>query len=246
MIILIYIQLKNLGVRFRPLGRRKEDLLNSKKGLLKYEDRESEFHRNWFYSKNMFDIKYENSYSIWKIGVFHSNKIHLKSNLHLVGGRYWYLFSTSKLKTEKIMAPLFRKILNKYKKFFESEKSIEFIIENQEENHLYTWLKNETHTHTAIYSFLDECVFIAQKLQLTPRLFVTLSDEVTFQVWMPKNETLLKFETEFKNLYAVDFTKDKDFIKITLWVAFSPHKIPTICIDSYSQAKILAEERKAS
>ena len=238
LIILVFIQIKNLGFRFRPLGRRKTDLI--KLTHLKHDKNDLIYDKNWIYNKNSFEIGLEDYYLVWHISLFKCKKVNLKVKLQKLHGRFWYKFSNSKLKTEKIMAPLFRKIVNKYKNRFESEKSIQFISKNYEDCHLYSWLKNESHIHTAIYSFLDECIYIANELALKPSLLVTLSDSITVEILMPHNEHILLFEKDFKELYAVDFSVDKECVRITLWLAFTQDKIPEICIDGYSKANILA------
>ncbi|MES2615098.1 MAG: hypothetical protein V4591_06770 [Bdellovibrionota bacterium] len=235
-VVLIYVQLKNSGFRFRPYGRRRGDY-NKANADLSHKKLGSVYAEQCFYLKNSIEIRMEDYYTVWNIGLFSTQKMFdKKSQIQNLQGKNWYKFSDSKKNTEKIMSPLFRKIFNKYKNSFDSEKSIQFETKNHEDNCLYTWLKNESHIHTAIYSFLDECVYITGEIKMKPSLLVTLSDVITVEIIFPHNELLISFEDAFRELYAVDFIIEPDVIRITLWIAFTEHKIPDICTGNYRKS----------
>lgn len=246
LVILIVIQLKNMGIRFRPFGRRKSDFVKASSSKLKYETNELSYDKDWSYAKEGFEISPEGSYVVWFIGVFHIRRLNINANLHNLHGHYWYKLSNSRTTTEKIMAPIFRKVVNKYKNKFDTEKSIQFNTTDYEDCQLYTWLKNESHIHTVIYAFLDECIYIAHELQIKPSLIVTLTDLISLEIVMPHNEMILLFEKDFKDLYAVDFFVEEEFVRIKLWVAFSKDKIPAICVHEYSKANIFSDGLSAA
>ncbi len=245
LIILIVIQLNNLGFRFRPLGRRITDL-KSYPYTQNSEKKEFIFNKDWHYSVHNFTILAEDYHLIWHIGIFEIVKIIPKINLKNIDGFQWHEFSNSKTKTENIMVPIFRKIIGKYKKQFDFEKSIQFLREENTDQYLYSWLKNESHLHTAIYNFLDECIFISNELNIKPTLIISLSDYITFEILLPKNELILVFEKEIRELYAVDLVVEKEYVKIILWVAFSQNNVPETCIKDYSKSNIFTEWKKSS
>jgi hypothetical protein len=244
LIILVAVQLKNSGFRFRPLGRRQSDLSRFEKfNLQKHKLR---FDINWSYSAFGFGIRLEEQHAIWQISVFTMKKINEKMPMHKIHGNFWYNFAKSKKETEKIMSPILRKLFNKYKDKLDSDKSIQLVNKDLRDYQLYSWLKNETHVHTAIYSFLDECIYIAGQFNLRPFLTIYLSNQVYLEISIPKNELLESIEKEFKNLYAVEFSVDNYYVKIKFWLAFCAENIPQICIKNYNQSNILNTERIAS
>ncbi len=234
-IILIFIQIKNSGLKVKFLKKKKklkkELLLNENKNSLTYS-------KNWTYYKDGYSINMEDFF-IWNINLFNCYKINKHSRLEKIKGHFWYKFSNCKEKTDKIMIPIFRKVINKYRNQVGSEKSIHFIAKNHNHNsYLYTWLRNESHIHTVIYTFLDECIYIANQLKLKVDILLTLDHFVAIEVLIPFEESILLFEKELKEIYAVEFSLDKKLIRIKLWLAFSAEEVPTACLENYSKANI--------
>ena len=244
LVVLIFIQLKNLGLRFKPQGRRLDDFNKIDPFLSNIELSNINFHLSSCFVSESFKILVEEANIIWYISIFNKFEIELENKSTKIKDYLWYNFSNSNLNTEKIINPIFRKIVHKYGKKFGSEKSIEFINEKILNCQLYSWLRNETHLHKVIFIFIEECFLIAKEVKLKPSLKFVFSDALCLEISMPYHETILLFEHDFKDLYAVDFVVEDNMIKIILWLAFSEKNIPETCFEGYSHFHIHSEEEK--
>ena len=244
LVVLIFIQLKNLGVRFKPRGRRLDDFNKIDSVLSKIEFTNVHFDLSQCSVSQSFKVLVEEANIIWYISMFNKFEIELENKSTKIKDYLWYNFSNSNLNTEKIIYPIFRKVVYKYGKKFGSEKSMEFINQKVLNCQLYSWLKNESHLHKVIFTFIDECFLIAKEVQLKPTLQFVFSDALCLEISIPYHETVLLFEQDFKGLYAVDFVVEDNLIKIILWLAFSEKNIPETCFEGYSHFHIHSEEEK--
>lgn len=241
LVVIVVIQLRNAGFRFRPIGRRREDL-----SRLVETTRNTRYDKHLSHQQNKYEINFDDSFHVWKINAFECYMVNTKTRIEKVDNLFWYVFSKSKEDTEKIMSPIIRKIINKYKNRFESEKSIQFIQDEGEQPILYSWLRNETHFHTVIYNFLDECLYISKEIKSKINLIIKIGDCIIIEIDMQKNDAILLFEEDFKQIYAVDFVHENGIVKIRFWLAFAQDRVPTICVEHYAFANIIEEPKKVS
>ena len=138
----------------------------------------------------------------------------------------WFEFSKSQSATEKIMSPILRKIFIKYRSKFEKVLPIQVVRVPKETVHFYTWLHNETQTHTAIFNFLEEVLIISSEAKSYPNLSIIWDDVIYVEATFPNNPLFKDIENLFEQIMGIDCTVSNSHIILKLWIAFSIEKIP--------------------
>lgn len=208
-----------------------------------YDLSKSEWHGEF---SSYYRLTFDEPHIIWEINLFTIRMIKKDKSFSSFAGFPWYEFSKSQSTTEKIMSPILRKIFLKYKTKFEKIHPIQVVRVPKETIHFYTWLQNETHTHSAIFNFLDETLNIALEAKVYPSLSIYWDDVIYFEVILPNNHLLKDIEVEFNKIFGIDCVVNKMQISIKLWVAFSIEKIPRSLKDKEKKVHSFGIIHKAS
>lgn len=210
------INFKDSRVRFRTFHK----MLVEK---IEYDLSNSEWHGEFL--KN-YPLTFDEPHVIWEINLFSIRMIQKDKSFSSFAGFPWYEFSKSQATTEKIMSPILRKIYSKYRSKFEKVHPINVVRVPKDSVHFYTWLQNETHTHTAVFSFLDETLIMSQEAKIYPSLSIVWDDVIFVEVVFPNNSLFEDLSKEFNDTIGIDCTIDKSHVTLKLWIAFSIEKIP--------------------
>jgi hypothetical protein len=236
LLYVLIINFKESRVRFRAFH-------NSISNNKLYDLSKSEWHGEFL--KN-YPLTFDETHVIWEINMFTIRMIKKDKSFSSFAGFPWYEFSKSQSTTEKIMSPILRKIFLKYKSKFEKVHPIQVVRVPKETIHFYTWLQNETHTHTAVFNFLDEALLMALESKIYPSLSIIWDDVIYIEVIFPKDSLLSEIENEFNNTIGIDCTMSKSHVNLKLWIAFSIEKIPISLKDKEKKFHKVGVYTKAS
>lgn len=214
--VLIFVNLKDAGIKFATFQK-----------LDKNKKQRYEHQLDWRVEQTQpYLLLLEEQHIIWEIQIFSIRMNQKRKIFSSFAGFPWYEFSKSQSTTEKILSPILRKIFLKYKKKFEKIQPIHILRVPRESVHFYTWLQNETHTHTAIFHFLDEALLLAQEALVYPSLSIVWDDVIFIEVIFPQNEIFQQLKQEFEKMSAIESSVTHSHLSLKLWVAFSIEKIP--------------------
>jgi hypothetical protein len=216
LLYVLIINLKESRVRFRAFN---TTIVNRIRYDLSKSEWQGEFLKNY-------PLSFDETHIIWEINMFTIRMIKKDKSFATFSGFPWYEFSKSQSTTEKIMSPIVRKIYSKYRSKFEKVHPIHVERVPKETVHFYTWLQNETHTHTAVFNFLDEALIIASEAKIYPSLSIIWDDVIYVEVIFPNNSLLTKIGAEFDKTIGIDCNMTKSQVNLKLWIAFSIEKIP--------------------
>lgn len=217
LLYVLVINIKESRVRFRAFHKSIPD-------KTKYDPSKSDWHGEFL--KN-YSLAFEEPHIIWEINMFSIHMIKKDKSFSTFAGFPWYEFSKSQSTTESIMSPILRKIFLRYREKFEKVHPIHVVRVPKETVHFYTWLQNETHTHTAVFNFLDEALKIALEAGIYPSLSIIWDDVIYVEVIFPNNSSLTNMEHRFEKTIGIDCIMSKSHMNLKLWIAFSIEKIPT-------------------
>ena len=236
LLYVLIINIKESRVRFRAFNKIIVD-------KIQYDLSKSEWQGEFF--KN-YPLTFDEPHVIWEINMFTIRMIRKDKSFSTFAGFPWYEFSKSQSTTEKIMSPIVRKIYLKYRSKFEKVHPIHVVRVPKETVHFYTWLQNETHTHTAVFNFLDEALIIASEAKIYPSLSIIWDDVIYIEVIFPNNSLISSIEHEFEKTIGIDCITSKSQVNLKLWIAFSIEKIPTSLKDKEKKVHSFGVITKAS
>ncbi|KAB8029797.1 hypothetical protein [Fluviispira multicolorata] len=220
---LLILNLRESGIRFKVFG---ENQHLDKSDLHAYDETHYSVTDWQSISVESYIIHFEEPHTVWQINMFTISMNQREKIFSRFSGFPWHEFSKSQSSTEKIMAPILRKIFLKYKSKFEKIHPIHVLRVPRESIHFYTWLQNETHTHSAIFNFLEESLYLSKQAEIFPSLSVVWDDTIYLEVIFPKNHLSSLFEQEFEKVFGIDCSSSESRVILKLWVAFSIEKIP--------------------
>jgi hypothetical protein len=223
MLLVIYI--KNLGLRFRPIYTRESDP-QALKHL--YDDIHS-LHWCHIAREESFFLKLssQEGWTCWEIKTFSAHQIPREKLLSSVPGEPWFIFAKNREDAENLIDPIVKKILTKYRKKFDNKIPIEVVtLSTQNESKLYTWLKTETHIRSAIFTFLDEILYICNIANVEPGLKITHTHEIHFEISIPHNKLSQLVHEEIQKNWGLEVLHETNRTVLKLWIAFSPHEVP--------------------
>ncbi|BBH53827.1 hypothetical protein [Fluviispira sanaruensis] len=222
-LFLLILNLRESGIRFKTFS---EKTTLNKTNLHSFDDRQYA-ETDWQgLSVSYYKIQFEEQHTIWQINMFSITMNQREKIFSSFSGFPWYEFSKSQSSTEKIMAPILRKIFLKYKDKFEKTHPIHVLRVPRDTIHFYTWLHNETHTHSAIFNFLDESLYLARQAEVFPSLSIVWDDTIFIEVIFPKNNIFNEYEKEFEEIVGIECIGSESRIILKLWIAFSIEKVP--------------------
>ncbi|APJ03078.1 hypothetical protein [Silvanigrella aquatica] len=236
LLYVLIINIKESRVRFRNFN----SLLSSHS---QFDPSKTDWHGDFV--KN-YPLHFDEPHVIWEINMFSMRMMKKDKAFSSFAGFPWFEFSKSQSTTEKIMSPILRKIFLKYRSKFEKVQPIHVVRVPKESVHFYTWLQNETHTHTAVFNFLDEALIIASEAKIYPTLSIVWDDVIFVEVIFPNNTALTNIEHEFDKSFGIDCTVTKTHVNLKLWIAFSIEKIPTSLKDKEKKIHSFGVITKAS
>ncbi len=163
------------GVRIRPIGRRLTDLAKLRPRITVDNDANNDVipfaYSDWEPVKQeQFWIYVPENISHWRISIFSISRLN-------VGERYeagtdgLYLFARDKSEIDRIISPLQRKIVSRYRSQF-SSVSVMHLTAPTNEKEAYTWLPSDAAIWNAIIGFLDECLAISDSLDCDLQLTI--------------------------------------------------------------------------
>ncbi|WGL59084.1 hypothetical protein QEJ31_11190 [Pigmentibacter sp. JX0631] len=216
LVYILIVHFKESRFHFKYLGKLNKD--NNDYDFSKLE---------WFGQfASFYSLTFDEPHVIWEINMFSIRMIKKDKKFSSFAGFSWFEFSKSQSTTEKIMAPILRKIFLKYRLKFEKIHPIKVVRVPKDSVHLYTWLQNETHTTTAIFNFLDEALYISSESKVYPSLTIVWDDIISIEVILPNSVNINNLDKKFEKIIGVEYTKTESTIHLKLWVAFSIEKIP--------------------
>ena len=146
-----------------------------------------------------------------------------------------FSLSATPAQADKIISPIIRKVVSKYRDKFNRQISV-LLSRRDQKDSLLTWLSNESQIYNVIYRFLDECLIVSQVSGNMPMVAMEWNDcfKVTVH-WTQSDETLHPLENMATNNPEISFEADEEGVSLTLWLAFSDKKIP-LRLQSLSQS----------
>lgn len=236
LLYVLIINFKESRVHFRAFH---NSISDKKKYDLSKSEWQGEFLKNY-------SLSFDEPHVIWEINMFTIRMIKKDKSFSTFSGFPWYEFSKSQSTTEKIMSPILRKIFLKYRSKFEKVNPIHVLRVPKETVHFYTWLQNETHTHTAVFNFLDEALIMAGEAKIYPSLSIIWDDVISVEVIFPKNSMLIDIKHEFDKTVGIDCNISNSHVNLKLWIAFSIEKIPASLKDKDKKVHSFGVITKAS
>ncbi len=137
-----------------------------------------------------------------------------------------FSLSATPAQADKIISPIIRKVVSKYRDKFNRQISV-LLSRRDQKDSLLTWLSNESQIYNVIYRFLDECLIVSQVSGSMPMVAMEWNDcfKVTVH-WTQSDDTLHPLENMATNNPEISFEADEEGVSLTLWLAFSDKKIP--------------------
>lgn len=179
-----------------------------------------------------YHVSLDQSCTLWDVSAFKIKMDRIEKLFSNSKDLPWYEFSSSHQDCEKIMLPILKKIRSKYRGKFDQVNPIHVSrIEKENAPRLYTWLKNETHIQTVVFTFLDEILNIAKEANVYPSLSLLWSDVILLEVFLPFHHLFQNMEEDIRRIFGIDFEKEENKIHLKLWIAFSLDKIPPSLMD---------------
>ncbi len=236
LLYILIINIKESRIRFRSFNKSNSE--KTKYDLSKLE---------WYgeFSK-FYSLTFEEPHFIWEINMFSIRMIKKDKKFSSYSGFSWFEFSKSQANTEKIMAPILRKVFLKYRTKFEKVHPIHVLRVPKETVHFYTWLQNENHTNSAIFNFLDEALYIASEAKVYPSLSIIWDDVIYVEVTLPNNILIKNLEKEFDSIFGAECTNLGTNVHLRLWIAFSIEKIPNSLKEKEKKIGKISDINKAS
>lgn len=173
--------------------------------------------------------------TVWDVSAFQAKGDQIETLFPSFSTIPWYEFSRSHHDCEKIMLPILKKIRSKYRGKFDQVNPIHVSrIEKENAPKLYTWLKNETHIQTVVFTFLDEILSLSKEANVYPSLSLLWSDVILLEVFLPFHRFFQNMEEDINKVFGIDFLKEEDRIHLKLWIAFSLENVPDSLIDKWT------------
>jgi hypothetical protein len=162
-------------VRVRPIGRRITDLAKLRPRIMVDNSANNDVipfaYTDWEpVCQDHFWVYVPEKLSHWRISAFSVARLN-------AGERYestkegLFLFARDKNEIERIISPLQRKIVSRYRSQF-SSVAVMHLTPPTHEKESYTWLPSDVATWNAIIGFLDECLAISDSLNCDPQLTI--------------------------------------------------------------------------
>lgn len=220
---------------FLPFGRRRGD-------IKKYSEKnffDSDSNSDWIVvgSVKNYSAAFDQSFIVWDISAFKIKMDRWEKLFSHKDDFPWFDFSHSQHECEKIMLPILKKIRSKYVGKFEQVNPIHVSRIEKGNLHLYTWLRNENHIHSVIFNFLDEILNLAHEANVYPSLSILWSDSILMEVFLPLHSGFQNIESAIKDIFGVEYKKEKNRIKFTLWLAFTNETVPNSLMKKYHSTR---------
>lgn len=220
-----YFSVRSSGAlrRKRPIGRRAEDF--DKRFYFRNSTRYEDEVVKWSPSKpQSYSLTQVTTPLVWHIDLFSAHENHM-SGTFFKGASSFFQLSFERAQADKILAPIIRKAVAKYRSLFAADGTIE-VLRKESSEPLLTYLSNESQIRAALFKFVDEISEISENVGIAPHVKIYWDDVFAMTVrWRthPFLETIAHMD-ELPPEVQVSTTDST--VEMTLWLAFSQNKIP--------------------
>lgn len=225
-------------VRIRPVGRRVADLPNTSdsfadSGLTPAFWRVVRIER-WC-------VETRFPLWIWKITLQRVSLVGLDRMRRLTRLPLFH-FAESPEESESHIAPIVRKIFQRYRHEFEHRSPIA-ITQTQAATTTMTWIQHEAAIRSAVFGFLDECIEIAKVCNSRPSLEITRGPVFVVTVSWQHFEGAEELLSRAVDHPALEMLPLQGGFALRLWVSFERTSIPESFEHIASPQQVSAEER---
>lgn len=162
---------------------------------------------------------------VWRISLFAASLKENKAILRRAKGGRLFEFCSEPSRADKVISPIIRKVVSKYREKFDKQVSV--VLSRKEQTAaLLTWLASEAHIYNTIFAFLDECLILSKVSEVRPSLHLGWSNAFVVSVTWPWSPALLELGQTLENNPELTFEVDEESITLNLWIAFCEEKIP--------------------
>lgn len=190
---------------------------------------------------------------VWEITLFGARRVGSLDSIQVDGMRCFELGADAR-DTERILAPLVRKLLARFEDDFSRKTPVRFHkpsgsrgrAPGSEAGPLLSWLSSERHIHHVCHWFLTEMHKVAREAGVPPSLEIRWDDELVLSVRMPFVRELAALPSLCRDNELVSVAILRDEVVVDLWVAFSRDKAPTVLFPPARVRESNRDKRRAS
>lgn len=189
--------------------------------------------------------------AVWEITLFGARRVGALDSIQVDGMRCFELGADAR-DTERILAPLVRKLLARFEDDFSRKAPVRFQKPSTARTRalgtgpLLSWLSSERHIHHVCHWFLAEMHKVAREAGVPPSLEIRWDDELVLSVRMPYVRELAALPSLCRDNELVSVAILRDEVVVELWVAFSRDKAPTVLFPPTRVRESNREKRSAS
>jgi hypothetical protein len=178
---------------------------------------------------------------LWEVSLFGSRELENLRAVSFDGARYFELGNSAK-ESVRILTPLVRKVVARFRAEFEQARPIVHIpplplpkktwklhgpfaktaTPEPPSPALLSWLSSERHIHHVSHWFLRELHQVAREARVTPSLTVSWEEGLVLSVRMPFAHELSVLSDLAKNNECIGVAITREEVVVDLWVAFPP------------------------
>lgn len=229
LLIFNYIRGQSEGVRIRPIGRRITNIAKLGARFTVEQNSEKEIipfaHYNWEpVEQSHYWCTFPEPAPRWKISIFNIQRVK-KLERYQQSGNDHFLFARSKDESERVISPLQRKLVSRYRSQFSSISVLHLSPESAPKLSL-TWLPSDLAVWNALVGFLDECLSISDSLECDPSLTICRGTHFWVEVSWPESlaaEWIQRIGLENPELELIS---REEFVGLRLHIAFPEGMTP--------------------